>query len=179
MTTQSKSLRLADQLANNPYCWPGGYPLFAITSDGAALCKCCAKTEREAIATTTGTDGWCITAIDANWEDPSLFCDHCNARIESAYAEPPDPALVLMDSNGIYIPQLWCSHLDEAEALKLNLNWWDVQQCQAGPDGEHYWFAWTQILDQASWTDANDVTWHLHQDGDLWEVAEHYQWPEQ
>lgn len=87
MTTQSKSLRLADQLAAHPYAWPGGYPLFAITSDGAALCKHCAASERESIGTTTGSDGWCVVAIDANWEDPALFCDHCGDRIESAYAE--------------------------------------------------------------------------------------------
>ena len=87
MSTQSKSLRFADQLANQPYAWPGGYPLFAITSDGAALCSKCCKTERESIGTTTGSDGWCVIGVDANWEDPQLFCDHCSDRIESAYAE--------------------------------------------------------------------------------------------
>ena len=88
MTTQSKSLRLTDQLAKNPYAWPGGYPLFAITSDGAALCRHCARAERACIGTTTGSDGWCVVAIDANWENPELFCVHCSSRIESAYAEP-------------------------------------------------------------------------------------------
>jgi hypothetical protein len=28
-----------------------------------------------------------VEALDVNWEDPSLYCDHCGARIESAYAE--------------------------------------------------------------------------------------------
>jgi len=88
MTTQSASLRLADQLATHPYAWPGGYPLFAITSDGAALCRHCVKSERASIGTTTGSDGWNIVAIDCNWESPELYCDHCNRRIESAYAEP-------------------------------------------------------------------------------------------
>ena len=88
MTIQSKSLRLADQLSASPYAWPGGYPLFAITNDGAALCKHCAKSERSSIGTTTGTDGWTVEALDVNWEDPDLFCDHCGTRIESAYAEP-------------------------------------------------------------------------------------------
>jgi len=27
-------------------------------------------------------------ALQPNWEDPELFCDHCGSRIESAYAEP-------------------------------------------------------------------------------------------
>jgi len=85
MTTQSKSLRLADQLSAQPYAWPGGYPLFAITSDGAALCHKCCSTEREAIGTTTGSDGWCVVSLDINYEDTSLYCDHCSNQIESAY----------------------------------------------------------------------------------------------
>ena len=88
MTTQSRSLRLADELAANPYAWPGGYPLFAITSDGGTLCKCCVESERESIGTTTGSDGWNVVAVEANWEDPQLLCDHCGERIESAYADP-------------------------------------------------------------------------------------------
>lgn len=84
MTTQSKSLRFADQLAHQPFAWPGGYPLFAITSDGAALCQHCCKAEREAIGTTTGSDGWNVVALDVNWENDSLFCDHCGNRIDNA-----------------------------------------------------------------------------------------------
>ena len=85
MTTQSKSLRLADQLISQPYAWPGGYPLFAITNDGCALCHRCCKEERKWIGTTTGTDGWNVVAIDANWEDHGLYCAHCGNAIESAY----------------------------------------------------------------------------------------------
>jgi hypothetical protein len=87
MTTQSQSLRLADRLSSSPYAWPGGYPLFAITHDGAALCHHCCKTERDSIGTTTGSDGWGVVAIEGNWEDPDLYCDHCGTRIESAYGE--------------------------------------------------------------------------------------------
>jgi hypothetical protein len=87
MTTQSSSLRLADQLSRAPYAWPGGYPLFAVTRDGACLCHRCTKSERETIGTTTGTDGWTVVALEANWEDPHLYCDHCSAQIESAYAD--------------------------------------------------------------------------------------------
>ena len=87
MTTQSTSLRLADRLSSSPYAWPGGSPLFAITHDGAALCHHCCKTERDSIGTTTGSDGWGVVAIEANWEDLDLYCDHCGNRIESAYAE--------------------------------------------------------------------------------------------
>jgi hypothetical protein len=100
MTTQSTSLRLADQLSSDGYCkvgtlqvkagayaWPGSYPLYAITHDGGALCKHCCKSERSSIGTTTGSDGWGVVELAINWEDPDLYCDHCGNRIESAYAE--------------------------------------------------------------------------------------------
>ena len=87
MTTQSTSLRFADSLVKWPLAWPGGYPRYAITADGAALCHRCCKSERELIGTTTGNDGWCVAGTDINWEDPALYCDHCGSRIESAYAE--------------------------------------------------------------------------------------------
>lgn len=84
---QLKSRRLRDELIASPYAWPGGYPMFAVTSDGAALCHRCCQSERSAIGFTYGTDGWVIDALGVNWEDPELYCDHCGERIESAYAE--------------------------------------------------------------------------------------------
>jgi hypothetical protein len=85
VTTQSRSLRLADQLVAQPYAWPGGYPLYAIANDGEALCKDCCKDERQQIATTTGADGWGIAALAVNWEDSDLRCAHCSTPIEAAY----------------------------------------------------------------------------------------------
>jgi hypothetical protein len=72
------------------HAWPGGYPLFFICDDGGALCPKCAKTERrnivEAIAYNLA-GGWRVSGIDINWEDTTLFCDHCNEKIESAYGD--------------------------------------------------------------------------------------------
>ena len=85
---QLNSRKLRDELIASPYAWPGGYPMFAITSDGAALCHCCCHSERKLIGSTYGTDGWNLVALDVNYEDPALYCDHCGERIESAYAEP-------------------------------------------------------------------------------------------
>jgi hypothetical protein len=73
-----------------PYAWPGGYPLFYLCSDGGVLCPSCVTKERAQIFRSThehSRDGWAITAVDANWEDPFMLCDHCGKRIESAYAE--------------------------------------------------------------------------------------------
>jgi hypothetical protein len=37
MSTGSRSLRLADQLVREPYAWPGGYPMYAVTDDGGVI----------------------------------------------------------------------------------------------------------------------------------------------
>lgn len=75
---------------NGPYAWPGGYPLYFVCDDGAALCCKCVKTERrnilESVAHKT-RDGWRVVGLDINYEDDSLYCDHCSDRIESAYGE--------------------------------------------------------------------------------------------
>lgn len=84
MTTQSRSLRLADSLARNPRSWPGLYPQYAITDDGQPLCHTCVRSERKFIATTTGSDGWCVKALAINWQEP-LNCAHCGHTIDSAY----------------------------------------------------------------------------------------------
>lgn len=68
------------------HAWPGGYPCFALMGDGDVLCIDCANTE-ESVSETAHDPGWRIEAIDCNWEDPDLYCAHCNKRIESAYAE--------------------------------------------------------------------------------------------
>lgn len=85
--TQLNSRKLRDELIASPYAWPGGYPMFAITSYGAALCHRCCSSERQSIGFTYGTDGWNIVGLDVNYEDSELYCDHCGDRIESAYAE--------------------------------------------------------------------------------------------
>lgn len=85
MTTQSKSLRIADKVHKERYAWPGGYPLYAITNDGAALCHECCGNEREWIGTTTGSDGWCVIGMDINWDQCDLMCDHCGKVVESAF----------------------------------------------------------------------------------------------
>ena len=77
--------QIAQDIATNPYAWPGGYPRFAITDDGACLCKTCCTTEVDTIAGSYPGDGWHVIASDINWGDTSLYCGHCNSTIESAY----------------------------------------------------------------------------------------------
>jgi len=72
------------------YAWPGGYPMFLVMSDGGTLCIDCSKSEYKYIAQSNRynqNDGWKPEGIDINWEDTTLYCDHCNTLIESAYGE--------------------------------------------------------------------------------------------
>lgn len=58
------------------YAWPGGYPIFYIDVEGAALCpKCATKLQED------------VKHSDVNWEDGSLTCEECGKKIESAYGE--------------------------------------------------------------------------------------------
>ncbi len=79
-------------LRAGPYAWPGGYPVYFVTSDGAALSFDAVKQEWRNVVQAHlcpgyRRSGWFIAAYDINWEDPELYCDHTNQRIESAYAE--------------------------------------------------------------------------------------------
>lgn len=96
-----KSLKL--EVSREPlptWAWPGGYPLFYIFADGGCICPKCANENIEEIDAANrekqkldgsyhrnSHGGWAVDAADVNWEDSSLFCDHCSQRIESAYAE--------------------------------------------------------------------------------------------
>ena len=78
-------------MRRGPYAWPGGYPCYFLTSDGAALSFAAARENcgviLRAIHART-SDGWRVIGVSINWEDAELFCDHSGARIPSAYAEP-------------------------------------------------------------------------------------------
>lgn len=71
------------------YAWPGGYPVFFITSDGATLSFDSVKEELHQIIWSIEnqvSDGWRVVACDINYEF-TLFCDHSGEQIESAYVE--------------------------------------------------------------------------------------------
>ena len=83
-------LKEARKALQAKYAWPGGYPLYAVMSDGAPICCDCALKEWKQIYRSTvdhAFDGWRLEGVGVNWEDPALFCDRCNTRIESANAE--------------------------------------------------------------------------------------------
>ena len=77
-------------MRNGPYAWPGGYPLYFITSDGAALSFKAAKDNARLIIESLGhntQDGWRVVACDVNWEGDDLLCCHTGKLIPSAYGD--------------------------------------------------------------------------------------------
>lgn len=74
----------------------GGYPLYFAMRDGGALSFDSARSEFRSIARAMidaaggcyPDSQWVPVACEVNWEDAELYCDHSNARIPSAYAEP-------------------------------------------------------------------------------------------
>jgi len=61
------------------WAWPGGYPIYYLDKQGNTLCPACANRSVD--------QSQDVVAAGVNWEDPSLDCDDCGKRIESAYAE--------------------------------------------------------------------------------------------
>ena len=76
-------------LKGGPFAWPGGYPLFFLCNDGAALSCEYAKENANliegSITEKDNTGGWLVIACEVNWEDSMLYCEG-GKRIESAYA---------------------------------------------------------------------------------------------
>ena len=72
------------------FAWPGGYPMFFVAGDGAALHFGCVKENLRSVIWSLRNqvdDGWRIVGCEINYEDADLYCDHCGERIESAYGE--------------------------------------------------------------------------------------------
>jgi hypothetical protein len=68
----------------------GGYPLFFITNDGAALSFDAVTENLRTVMDSVANDirdGWKVVAVDINYEDTELTCDHTGKKIPSAYGE--------------------------------------------------------------------------------------------
>lgn len=77
-------------MRHGPYAWPGGYPLYFVMSDGAALSFKAARSNARLIlgAIQDGdSSGWCPIGLDINYEDANLYCADSGERIPSAYAD--------------------------------------------------------------------------------------------
>lgn len=114
------------------YAWPGGDPMYyQIETPDSVLTMCpkCASQDQP------------IGRVQAeiNYEDPDLWCEGCNKRIESAYAEPDPPAVTLKETR----LSIW----QERDRLSIGLidtrngaereivTFWDVAAGEAITDG--------------------------------------------
>lgn len=66
-----------------------GYPIFYLTADNGVLCPNCANENINLINDEYDTQ-WYIISYGINYEDTSLYCDHCSKIIESAYGDDED-----------------------------------------------------------------------------------------
>ena len=86
--------QVKNALRNGAYAWPGGYPQFFVTSDGASLSFEAVRDNFRAVCADmlhpTRNDQWRITGLEVNWEDGSLYCDHTSEPIPSAYGADAD-----------------------------------------------------------------------------------------
>jgi len=84
--TAGRELRAA--LRHGDSTFPGCYPLYFLTSDGAALSF---KSVRENLAAVLwsirhgANDGWRVVAVEVNYEDGELACEHSGEPIGAAY----------------------------------------------------------------------------------------------
>lgn len=70
------------------HAWPGGYPLYFYTSDGAALSFEAVEENFRQVADSVRNklnDGWRVIGCDINYEDADLVCAHTGEKIECAY----------------------------------------------------------------------------------------------
>lgn len=83
---------LRASLRAGAYAWPGGYPMYFVTADGAALSfdsvRECYREVSQSIRDGAMGDGWHVVGCAVNWEDDDLYCNHSGKCIPCAY--PPD-----------------------------------------------------------------------------------------
>jgi len=70
------------------HTWPDGYPVVYLTADSGVLCADCANmAEREGLSGNPHDPQWNIVAYEIHFEGAPYYCDHCCAKIESAYGD--------------------------------------------------------------------------------------------
>ncbi len=83
--TINHARELASSLRAGDYAWPGGYAIFYITSDGAALAPSTVRREFKQIAYSIKhklRDGWRVVACDTTANsDEDVFDDHTGKEI--------------------------------------------------------------------------------------------------
>jgi len=79
--------------------------------------------------------------------------------------QPANRELLITDALGIYIPQQFAKNFTDDFPIEQE----DKDILLAGPDHEHYWQTWEQVLEYARYKE-DGITYCLEQDGDLFAV---------
>ena len=80
-------LHKVKEAIRQPYAFPGAYPVFAVTTDGGALCCTCLSVEFKNICYSINEDlddGFRVQDVVINYE-AEILCDSCGNEIEKAY----------------------------------------------------------------------------------------------
>lgn len=90
--------------------------------------------------------------------------DHC-----LVYVRRPNMILLVSDSYGIYVPQVFAENFGENWSLEEE----DLKILKEGPDHEWYWETWEIVLNNARSTCKEDgKEYWTQQDGDLWAIED-------
>jgi hypothetical protein len=87
----------------------------------------------------------------------------------------PDIIHYASDRHGVYIPKYFAESIRRDRVRGVDAEQFDI--LLAGPDHEHYWDVWTEVLDNATVV-GDECTYSMYQDGDLWLVPEGMEWNE-
>lgn len=93
----------------------------------------------------------------------------------------PEPQILLSDGGGIYIPQMFATNL----VFGAQPNQWqgvsaeNLDILERGPEGEEYWEAWEEVLDQAFLVSGEGRKYTLGHDGDVWAIPDGMEWSDE
>lgn len=74
--------------------------------------------------------------------------------------------LLIDGHHGIYVPQVFAEKMNRDYVENVPEESWDI--LTEGPEHEHYWDVWTEVLDNARIrSHCGEGYYHLWQDGDL------------
>ena len=80
--------QLRESLRAGPYAWPGGYALYYVVNDGAALCPACVRDNARLILRSIrerACDGWRVVGsglVEELCDDmPGYQCDNCHVEL--------------------------------------------------------------------------------------------------
>jgi hypothetical protein len=81
-------MQLRATLRAGEHTFPGCYPMYFITSDGAALSFDTVRQNLRSVLDSVrhgSRDGWRVVACDVNYEDGDLYDEHTGEKIPAAY----------------------------------------------------------------------------------------------